>query len=153
MRVRVSTGGQDKKNQIPDIKGYCDGRYNIVKQYKLHDKSARKGEQQEKLNEVIADMAAGLIKVLVCWHSDRLDRRGPKAGYAFLYAAELVGGRIESVLDPDFGKDDAGSEVLTTIRMAAARDESDLKSARTVSALTRSTQTARYGIRAATGTG
>ena len=130
--ARVSTGGQDETNQEPDIQRHAaEHGQRIVKWYRLNDKSAKKGEQQKALNEVIADMASGLIKALICWHSDRLDRRGPKAGYAFLYAVELVKGRIESVLDPDFGKDDVGSEVLTTIRMATARDESDLKSKRT----------------------
>src|SRR5262249_26968226 len=129
--VRVSSGGQDEANQVPDVEKHAAARgYEVARRYVLHDKSASKGEQQAMLDQAVADMAAGVISVLAVWHSDRLDRRGPKAAYAFLWAAELAGGRIESVLDPQFGADDVGAEVLARVRMAAARDESRLKAER-----------------------
>jgi site-specific DNA recombinase len=95
--VRVSSGGQDEANQEPDIDRHCAGLgYNVVKTYTLHDKSASKGEQQAKLDEVIADMRANEIKVLVCWHSDRLERRGVLETLMFIAQIKNAGGRVES---------------------------------------------------------
>lgn len=129
--LRVSGSGQEEKSQIRDIDGHIAARgYETGPTYELHAKSATKGEQDEALARVLADIEAGKLDTLVCWHSDRLDRRGPKAAYAFLYAVELAGGKVESVLDPQFGQDDVGAEVLTTVRMATARDEAKLKAER-----------------------
>src|SRR5690348_11031379 len=78
--VRVSTGGQDEAQQVPSIESHCFSHgYVIVRRYELNDKSASKGEQQEKLDEMLADMRDGTIKVLVGWRSNRLERRGPEA--------------------------------------------------------------------------
>ena len=75
--------------------------------YTLHEKLAYKGEQQQTLNAMLADMADGVISVLVVWHSDRLERRGTRRGYALLEAVEAAGGRIEWVKDPEFGGESA----------------------------------------------
>ncbi len=98
--IRVSSGGQDEANQVPDVERYIrEHGYREVKgkRHTLHDKSAYKGEQQEALDQVIADMQAGIIKVLVVWHSDRLDRRGVREALTFLWQVEDAGGRVESV--------------------------------------------------------
>jgi len=96
--VRVSSGGQDEANQVPDVERYAEGKgYRVKQRYTLHDKSAYKGEQQKTLDAIVADMHAGVIKVLVCWHSDRLDRRGVLEALTFLRQVKDAGGRIESV--------------------------------------------------------
>src|SRR5215472_11775206 len=69
--LRVSTGRQNELNQLPDIlrlvfrQGYRPTRW-----YQVHDKSASKGEQQDALDEMLADIREGHISVLVAWHSD-----------------------------------------------------------------------------------
>lgn len=98
--IRVSSGNQDEQNQVPDVDGYTASHgYRAVKgqRYVLHDKSAYKGEQQETLDKIVAAMQAGIIKVLVVWHSDRLDRRGVRQALTFLWQVEDAGGRVESV--------------------------------------------------------
>ena len=98
--IRVSSGGQDEQNQVPDVDGYTASHgYREVKgqRYVLHDKSAYKGEQQETLDKIVAAMQAGIIRVLVVWHSDRLDRRGVREALTFLWQVEDAGGRVESV--------------------------------------------------------
>lgn len=98
--VRVSSGSQDEQNQVPDVTRYASERgYRTSERftYTLHDKSAYKGEQQAALDKIVADMQAGLIKVLVVWHSDRLDRRGVRQALTFLWQVEDAGGRVESV--------------------------------------------------------
>lgn len=95
--IRVSSGGQDEANQEPDVDQHCAGLgYNVVKTYTLHDKSASKGEQQAKLDEVLADMRSHEIATLVCWHSDRLERRGVLETLMFIAQIKEAGGRVES---------------------------------------------------------
>jgi DNA invertase Pin-like site-specific DNA recombinase len=63
--VRVSSGGQDDANQVPDIERHCQARsYRIERRYELNDKSASKGEQQAALDAMLEDMREGHIKVL-----------------------------------------------------------------------------------------
>lgn len=114
--VRVSTGGQDEANQVPDIERYCaDHGYRIAKWYELNDKSASKGEQQAKLDEMLGDMRVGVIKVLVCWHSDRVERRGPEMLLRLLRQAREADGHIESIKEPLLGTNDLAGETTTTI--------------------------------------
>lgn len=102
--IRVSSGGQDEANQEPDIDRHCASvGLNVVKTYTLHDRSASKGEQQSMLDEVIRDMQSNEISTLVCWHSDRLERRGVLETLMFIAQVKSAGGRVvstqEGVLD------------------------------------------------------
>jgi DNA invertase Pin-like site-specific DNA recombinase len=114
--VRVSSGGQDEANQLPDIERHCaEHGYRIVKSYELNDRSACKGEQRAKLDEMLGDMRLGVIKVLVCWHSDRLDRRGPEALLRLLRQTREADGVIQSVREPLLGTEGIAGETVTTI--------------------------------------
>ncbi len=114
--VRVSTGGQDEANQVPDIERHCAAHgYSIERRYELNDKSASKGKQQEKLDEMLLDMRDGTIKVLVCWHSDRVERRGPEELFRLLRQIKDAGGRIESIKEPFLGTEDLSREALTAL--------------------------------------
>jgi DNA invertase Pin-like site-specific DNA recombinase len=116
MWVRVSTGSQDEENQIPDVERHCAARgYSVARRYELNDKSASKGEQQNKLDEMLHDMRNGTIKVLVCWHSDRLERRGPEFVFRLLAQVRDAGGRIESTKEPLFGATDMSGEAITAL--------------------------------------
>jgi DNA invertase Pin-like site-specific DNA recombinase len=123
--VRVSSGKQDEQNQEPDIERYCSAHdYSIVRRYTLHDKSASKGEQQEKLDQMLADMRDGTIKILVCWHSDRLERREPAYVYKLLAQVKDAGGHIESVQEPTFGGQDFAGQVTTAVGAVIAHEKS-----------------------------
>ncbi len=118
--VRVSSGGQDEANQVPDLERYCDQHgYTLATRYVLHGKSASKGKQQEALDQALDDMRHGVIKVLVIWHSDRLERRDDAGdGMALLTLLGRfrdAGGRVESVQEPTLGQLDFGSNVTTYI--------------------------------------
>ena len=94
---RVSSDGQDEANQIPDVERHCAQRgYRINKRYELHDVSASKGAQEEALRQVFEDLRTGVIKKLVCWHSDRLDRRGVMSALRFIVDVKEAGGIVES---------------------------------------------------------
>ena len=114
--VRVSTGGQDEANQLPDIERYCKQHgYRIAETYTVHGKSASKGRHQPDLDKMLADIRAGLITVLVIWHSDRIERRPGKALLDLLAEVKTAGGRVESVQEPQLGQLDFGSQVTTFI--------------------------------------
>ncbi len=114
--IRVSSGGQDEANQEPDIERYCAGRdYHIARRYQVHGKSAYHGQQQAALDEALADMRAGVIKRLVIWHSDRIERREGKALLDVLAEFTAAGGSVESVQEPALGQLDFGGQVTTFI--------------------------------------
>jgi DNA invertase Pin-like site-specific DNA recombinase len=114
--IRVSSGGQDEKNQLPDIERHIAAHgYNVVRKYELNDKSASKGEQQATLDEMLIDMREGTITVLVVWHSDRLERRGSEYLQRDIRLIHDADGRIESVKESWLGTTDISSEVMTSI--------------------------------------
>ncbi|HYB46433.1 MAG TPA: recombinase family protein, partial [Streptosporangiaceae bacterium] len=123
--VRVSTGGQDEANQVPDVERHCaEHGYTITRRYELNDKSASKGEQQEKQDEVIEDIRDGTIRALVCWHSDRVERRGPEALFGFIRKIKDAGGRVESTKEPLLGTEDLSGEVVTALNAVFAHQYS-----------------------------
>ena len=114
--VRVSSGGQDERNQVPEVERYCEAHgYREARRYELNDKSASKGEQQVKLDEMLDDMREGHIKVLVCWRSNRLERRGVEAVFKLLRQVKDAGSRIESVQEGQLNTGDVSGEALTSI--------------------------------------
>lgn len=129
--VRVSTADQSEASQVPDIERHCQAKgYAITQRYTLNDKSASKGEQQAKLDEMLTDMRDGLINVLVCWHSDRIERRGPEALFRLLRQIKDAGGKIESTKEPLLGTEDLSGEAITAINAVIAHQESVQKSER-----------------------
>lgn len=94
--LRVSTGGQDERNQEPDIDRWIDSHgYHPVKDYTLHGKSAYKGRQDKLLDQVIADMQDGVITALIVWQSGRIERRGAYSVFDLAARVHRAGGRIE----------------------------------------------------------
>lgn len=115
--VRVSTGEQSEDQQVPAVEAHCASHgYTIAKRYELNDISASKGEQQAKLDEMLADMRDGTITVLVCWRSNRLERRGPEALFKLLRQVKDARGRIESTTEPMLGTEDLSGEAITAIQ-------------------------------------
>ena len=114
--IRVSSGQQDEQNQVPDCETHCAARgYQVTRTYTVHGKSASKGHHQADLDKMLADMKSGVIKVLVIWHSDRIERRPGKALLDLLEEVSEAGGRVESVKEPALGQVDFGSQVTTFI--------------------------------------
>src|ERR1039458_5993080 len=98
--LRVSTGGQDEANQLPDLLAWCAGHdYAVAATYEVHGKSAYKGKQDADLDRALADMAARKITVLVVWASDRIERRGAYNAFDLARRVREAGGRIEYVKD------------------------------------------------------
>jgi DNA invertase Pin-like site-specific DNA recombinase len=120
---RVSTGGQDEANQLPDLVRWCDSHdYEVAARYVLHGKSASKGKQDKALDEVIRDMQDGKITVLVVWQSSRIERRGAYSVFDLARRVKDAGGRIEYVQDEYLNAANEMSDVM--LALAATKDKS-----------------------------
>ena len=123
--VRVSSGGQDEANQVPDLERYCaEHGYTIITRYDLNDRSAYKGEQEAKQQEALADTRSGVVKVVVVWASDRIERRGAEATLAIFRKFREAGGRLESVQEPFLSGKPEDAELMTAITGWKDRAES-----------------------------
>lgn len=117
--LRVSPGaGQEEALQAPDVIKYMvDHKHWAVRWYVVHAKSAYKGRHQAALDQALADMRDGITRVLDIWHSDRLERRKGKNSLVNTLAEFVdAGGHVESVQEPNLGRDDVGSEVTTYVQ-------------------------------------
>lgn len=129
--LRVSTGRQDEASQAPDIDAWCDSHgYEVAKTYLLHGRSAYKGRQDAAIEEVLADMRAGRITVLVVWASDRIERRGAARAFDLAQRVRQAGGRIEYVRDAYLNDANEMSDVMLALAATRDREESRRKSER-----------------------
>jgi DNA invertase Pin-like site-specific DNA recombinase len=120
--LRVSTSGQSEDSQEPDIDRHITGQgYETARTYRLHGKSASKGEQEETLAQVIRDIEAGDVTVLVAWSLDRLDRRGIAESFMTKFRIEQAGGRVEFVREPSM------SDLEFAVKAYMASEESKRK--------------------------
>jgi DNA invertase Pin-like site-specific DNA recombinase len=99
--LRVSSGGQDEENQLPDNLRHCEANgYEIAATYTVHGKSAYHGHQDPDWRRVVADVKSGRIDVVVIWKVDRLDRRNILHAIPMANAVLDAGGRIEFSTQP-----------------------------------------------------
>jgi DNA invertase Pin-like site-specific DNA recombinase len=137
--LRVSTGGQDEANQEPDVMGWITGHgYELRKTYRLHGKSATKGQQQHAIEEMLADIRAGVITVLAVWAADRIERRGALAALTLAEQVRQAGGRIEYVRDAHLNAANDMSDVMLSLAATMARQETRRKKERVAVAHDRS---------------
>jgi DNA invertase Pin-like site-specific DNA recombinase len=123
---RVSTTGQDEKNQWPDIQGYCDTKgyeRNPKHRYTLK-KSAFKGKQRDVISQIVEAIRDGDVTVVVCWALDRWTREGIGPYFALKTQVEEAGGRIEFALEPSL------SELEEAVKAFMAHEESKRKAER-----------------------
>lgn len=138
--LRVSTRAQDETNQEPDLDQWiADHGYVLGKcgpdgdgTYVLHGKSAYKGKQDAMLQQVIADMRAGKVSVLVVWQSSRIERRGAYNAFDLARRVRDAGGRIEYVKDAYLNEANDMSDVMLALAATKDRQESKDKSERVI---------------------
>jgi DNA invertase Pin-like site-specific DNA recombinase len=125
--LRVSSTGQDEAHQEPDLDSWIDDHeYKLALGagdrgvYRLHGRSASKGQHQAMLDRVVADMAAGKFSVLVVWQSSRIERRGTWSVFDLFRRVREAGGRIEFVQDSYLNESNEMSDVM--LALAATKD-------------------------------
>jgi DNA invertase Pin-like site-specific DNA recombinase len=124
--LRVSSGKQDEVNQLPEVLEYCARNdYRPVRWYILHDKSAKRGEQQGKLDEMVNDMRHGVIVAGICWKASRMERRGPKHTYKLLAEVSDAGGNVKSASQPQWGTGGIAGQTLTSLYAAIDEEFSE----------------------------
>lgn len=113
--ARVSTGAQDEQKDLDVVDRYVSVRYYAGPEFRLHGKSATKGEHEEDLHAAIERMAAGEFSVIVAVHSDRISRKDDLA--AWLMLADAAGGRFEFIEEPGVRYDpaDIGSKIMNVV--------------------------------------
>jgi DNA invertase Pin-like site-specific DNA recombinase len=124
--LRVSTGRQDEAGQLPDVLMDCESQGLCpVKFYIVHDKSAYKGEQQAKLDEMLHDVREGTITVVAMWDIDRLDRRGGTSTVDDVRHVIDAGGRVRAKRQGDVGLTTMGDRVGLFLSGEQAREYSE----------------------------
>lgn len=124
--LRVSTGGQDERDQEPDIDRWIeDHGYAVGPTYRLHGASASKGKQDKMIERVLDDMRAGRITVLVVWYSARIERRGAYDHFSLAHMIREAGGRIEYVKEPWLNETNSMSDVMLALAAGANKQYSD----------------------------
>jgi DNA invertase Pin-like site-specific DNA recombinase len=124
--VRVSTGAQDERDQEPDIDRWiADHGYAVGPTYRLHGKKASKDKHQKYLDQMLADMRAGKLTVLVVWYSARIERRGAWDHMNLAHMVKQVGGRIEYVKEPQLNEVNAFSNTFLAMHADLNKKFSD----------------------------
>lgn len=125
---RVSTGGQDEENQLPDLIRWCKSHryeYDLDDRYVLHGKSASKGKHQKWIDRAVEDMAEGKYTVLVVWQSSRIERRGAWNAFDLARRVKDAGGRIEYVKDAYLNDANDMSDVMLALAATKDRQKSE----------------------------
>lgn len=103
MWTRVSMRKQDEQSQVPDNMSWIRAHdYRLVAgaTYEVHGRSAYKVNKafDETWAKVLADFKSGLIRVLVVWKLDRLDRK--LAALKMIAEVVALGSRVDFVTEP-----------------------------------------------------
>jgi DNA invertase Pin-like site-specific DNA recombinase len=130
--LRVSSGAQDEQNQLPEDLAWCEAHgYEVRVTYTVHGKSAFKGNKKfdQAWAKVLADLKSGVIRVLVVWKQDRLDRK--LATFQMLAQVVEAGGRVEFVTQPHLNDlTTMGGRIALKVEEEIAHAESQTKSDR-----------------------
>lgn len=129
--LRVSSGKQDEQSQLPDCLAHCERNgYEVIKQYVVHGESAYHGEQDPAWQEVISDVQAGVIEVVVLWKVDRLDRRNLLVAVPMVNKALDAGAAVEFATQAFIDLTTSQGRIAFAMFVEMAHEESKVKSDR-----------------------
>jgi site-specific DNA recombinase len=132
--VRISsdvTGeGLGVGRQEADCRAFADRHgWEVGQVYVDNDVSAYSGKVRPAYEQLLADIEAGTVRAVVCWHGDRL-HRSPKELERFIDLAERTGLRVETVKAGTVDLSTASGRAVARTLGAWARFESEHKSDR-----------------------
>jgi DNA invertase Pin-like site-specific DNA recombinase len=135
--VRISQDATGKKagvtRQLKDCRALAKRlRWTVVDTYDDNDVSAFNGEVRKDFERLLADIKAGGIDAVVCWHPDRLYRR--VKDLQRLVEITDAGVHIASVNGGDLDLSNSTGRMLARIIGSVAEQESEHKGERRVAA-------------------
>lgn len=135
--MRVSTGNQDEKNQIPDIYRLINNRGFVISANYNEKASAWKNGHQRELANLIKAAQAKKFDGLVVWSLDRLTREGPHKILALYKRLEDLGITVISCKEPWTEAPSNIKPLLLAVFGWIAEQESRRQSERTKAGLAR----------------
>jgi len=134
---RVSTGEQDTKNQLRQLRDWAERRgLEVVKVYQV-EQSAWRGAHRKKLSEVMDAARLGWFSALLVWSLDRLSREGSLATLEIVHSLGQRGVQVLSYQEPWMEVSGEMRDLLLAIAGWVARMESNRRSERTKAGLDR----------------
>jgi DNA invertase Pin-like site-specific DNA recombinase len=103
--------------------------WQVVELYVDNDKSAFSGKPRERYNDLLDDVKAGSVDVIVAWHPDRL-HRSPKELEHFIDVLEVAQVSVRTVTVGHYDLATSAGRQVARILGAVARAESEHKSER-----------------------
>jgi site-specific DNA recombinase len=126
---KVGAGlGVDRQRQDCEALAQRHG-WEVVRVYTDNDVSAYSGRKRPEYRRLLEDMKAGLIEVVVAWHTDRL-HRSPRELEEFIDICDAHKVRVETVQAGELDLKSASGRAVARTLGAWARYESEHKSDR-----------------------
>lgn len=140
--IRVSTGGQEAANQLPEVEAFCQHHgYEIAARYEASESAWNGGkdggEYQRTLELVMDDAWRGKFQVLVVWALDRITRGGAEDTLRILRELRQRGCTLVSVKESWLNNSPQVQDVLVAFAGWMAQQESSRRSERIKAALAR----------------
>ncbi|MGD0957462.1 MAG: recombinase family protein [Candidatus Acidiferrales bacterium] len=134
--VRVSTGRQEAKNQLSQLRQFAKKQgWKIVREYSDTD-SGSKADRKE-FKRLFADAAKREFDLVLFWALDRFSREGASQTLAYLNRLENYGVGFRSFTEPYFDSCGAFKDAILAIMATLAKQERIKISERTIAGLQR----------------
>lgn len=99
-------------------------KWDVVQHYSDNDVSASKGVRRPQYEAMLADIEAGKIDALICWHADRL-HRSPTELERFIEVVEKARTEIRTVRSGTLDLSTSSGKMVARILGSVARQEVD----------------------------
>ncbi|WP_260456925.1 recombinase family protein [Rhodococcus qingshengii] len=103
--------------------------WKVAEHYSDNDTSASRGLWRPRYEEILADIEAGKIDALICWHADRL-HRSPTELERFIAIFEKAGTEIRTVRSGTLDLSTSSGKMVARTLGSVARQEVDAMSDR-----------------------
>lgn len=134
--VRVSTGRQEAKNQVAQLRVFARKQgWRIVREYSDTDSGGKADRKQFK--RMFSDAAQRKFDLVLFWALDRFSREGASQTLAYLNRLEHYGVGFRSFTEPYFDSLGTFKDAILAILATLARQERIRLSERTIAGLQR----------------
>jgi len=138
-RVSTDDKGQDPKNQLLQLRAWCERMgYPVVREYVEHENGGKGIEYRKALAQMFAEAARREFDLLVVWSLDRFSREGMAATIAHLQRLNSYGVSFHSFTEEHLSTDnELARNILLATLASLAKLEREKISQRTKAGLER----------------